>query len=77
MFSWVSTKNGMLTNKDAVAHVSPFDYEKGLPMENTYEYLGRTNFVNDKIQVRSEFRWQFSSGVGCPKRCPNTYLLLI
>ncbi|KAJ5388203.1 hypothetical protein N7509_010744 [Penicillium cosmopolitanum] len=51
MFSWVSTKNGILTNKDAVAHVSPFDYEKGLQMENTYEYLGRTKFVNDKIQV--------------------------
>ncbi|CAI7601390.1 unnamed protein product [Penicillium pancosmium] len=61
MLSWVSMENGMLANKDAVAHVSPFDYEKGLQMENTYEYLRRTKFVNDKIQVLSEFRWQISA----------------
>lgn len=31
--------------------------------------------MNDKIQVLSEFHWQFSSRVGCPKRCPQ-YLLI-
>jgi hypothetical protein len=55
IFSWVAMENEKLVKKGVVAHVSPFNYAKDLQTGDSYEYLGRTRFMNDKIQVLSEF----------------------
>lgn len=48
-------ENEKPVKKGVVAHVSPFNYAKDLQTGDSYEYLGRTRFMNDKIQVLSEF----------------------